>query len=405
MEFFRDTHIDFMKYRKFWIVISLVLLVIGVFAVFVHGKLNLGIDFAGGTQLTIKFRERPEIERLRELVAAAGLREAQIQRFGGEGANEAMIKTPTLGESEEGSREQIVSALDASFNAEAGGRFDLNQRGSDALAGLLVELDPDELVEQDPEIASNHYQLVADAIIERRQQDGLLDTWEALDGIPQVSEAVLRSLRESAWLGDFSVLGVENVGPQIGAELRRKGILAVVFSLIGMLAYIWYRFELRFGIGALMASVHDVLITLGLFSLAGFEFNLTTVAAFLTLVGYSVNDTVVVFDRVRENMRARRTLPLVDIMNLSLNQTLSRTVLTSGTTLLAVGSLLVLGGDVLRGFAFILTIGIVVGTYSSIYIASPFALLWEQIFGREGRNKGHRSPRGRDSRRARAASR
>ena len=182
-------------------------------------------------------------------------------------------------------------------------------------------------------------------------------------------------------MGQFSVLGAENVGPQIGSELRQKGILAVLSSLIGMLAYIWFRFELRFGIGALVAVVHDVAIVLGFYAIAEFEFNLTTIAAFLTLIGYSVNDSVVVFDRVRENIRRSRSRPLEETMNLSINQTLSRTVLTSGTTLLALGCLLFLGGDVLRGFAFILTIGIVVGTYSSIYVASPFALLWEQLFG------------------------
>jgi preprotein translocase subunit SecF len=154
-----------------------------------------------------------------------------------------------------------------------------------------------------------------------------------------------------------------------------------------MLAYIWYRFELRFGIGALIAVTHDVVIVLGLFALGGFEFNLTTIAGFLTLVGYSVNDSVVIFDRIRENMRRSRREPLVEIMNRSLNQTLSRTVLTSGTTLLAVGCLFFLGGDVLRGFGFILTTGVIVGTYSSVYVASPFALLWEQLAGRKGRSQ------------------
>ncbi len=199
--------------------------------------------------------------------------------------------------------------------------------------------------------------------------------------MPGVSPAALSVLRERAQLGNFAVVGVENVGPQMGRELREKGILAVLLSLLGMMGYIWLRFELRFGIGALMASIHDVLVCLGLFALFGFEFNLTTIAAFLTLVGYSVNDTVVIFDRVRENMRKTPQRPLVEVMNESLNQTLSRTVLTSGTTLLAVGSLLALGGDVLRGFSFVMTVGVFVGTYSSIYIASPFALLWEQLFG------------------------
>jgi preprotein translocase subunit SecF len=139
-----------------------------------------------------------------------------------------------------------------------------------------------------------------------------------------------------------------------------------------------------------MASIHDVLIALGLFALLDYEFNLTTIAAFLTLIGYSVNDTVVIFDRVRENMNKYPAKPMVELMNESLNQTLSRTVLTSGTTLLAVGSLFVLGGDVLRGFSFVMLIGIIVGTYSSLYIAGPFAILWEQLFG--GGKRGKRRP-------------
>jgi SecD/SecF fusion protein len=135
-----------------------------------------------------------------------------------------------------------------------------------------------------------------------------------------------------------------------------------------------------------MACLHDVLVTLGLFAFAGFEFNLTTIAAFLTLVGYSVNDTVVIFDRIRENMRKNRREPLIVIMNKSINQTLSRTILTGGSTLLALAALLIWGGDVIRGFAFVMTVGILVGTYSSIYIASPFALLWERLFGTQARS-------------------
>jgi preprotein translocase subunit SecF len=161
-----------------------------------------------------------------------------------------------------------------------------------------------------------------------------------------------------------------------------------------MLAYIWFRFELRFGIGAVMASLHDVLVTFGLFALVGYEFNLTTVAAFLTLIGYSVNDTVVIFDRIREDMRKSRRKPLIEVMNEAINQTLSRTIMTSGLTLLTCLALLFLGGDVLRGFAFVMTVGIIVGTYSSIYIASPFALLWENMFGASAKaaKRGERLP-------------
>jgi preprotein translocase subunit SecF len=186
-------------------------------------------------------------------------------------------------------------------------------------------------------------------------------------------------------LGTFTVTGVENVGPQIGEELRTQGFWAVVLSLIAMLGYIWIRFELRFGVGAVIALLHDVLITLGIYALMDYEFNLTTIAAFLTLVGYSVNDKVVIFDRVRENVRKSRRKPLVEIVNESINQTLSRTILTGGSTLLVLLCLLIWGGEVLRGFAFVMFVGILIGTYSSIYTACPFALLWEQLFGVQGK--------------------
>lgn len=390
MELFRDTNINFMKYRKFWVVVSLALVVVGIFSVFVHGRLNVGIDFAGGTQLTLQFSDEPRVNRIRDLIRAAGLEEVSIQRFGEEGSNEVLVKTPTLEGTEEGSRDVVVRALDAEYNQDLDAGLDLNRDGVDDITAVLVRRDPEGMLDgavSDQE-ARAHYEGVADAVLEVRREEGLIESWQQIENAPGVSPAVVSVLRQEADLGNFAVLGVENVGPQMGEELRRKGILAVVLSLLGMMIYIWIRFELRFGVGALMATIHDVLVGLGLFALAGFEFNLTTIAAFLTLVGYSVNDTVVIFDRVRENMQKTPSTPLIDLMNKSLNETLSRTFLTSSTTLVAVGSLLILGGDVLRGFAFVLTIGVVVGTYSSIYIASPFTLLWEQMFGREGRKRG-----------------
>lgn len=384
MDILANTNIDFMKYRKVLVLASLVLVVLSILVVFFGDHLNLGIDFAGGTQLTLKFRQEPSIDELRTLFVDAGISDAQIQGFGAPGDNEVLVRTSVVEGSEEGRRGELVKVLNDAFNAGDEEAFDLNQRGTEALAGLLVSLDPDGIGE-DADAKVAHYRGVAEAVAQVSREEGLIASWEALEGLEGLSEASLAALEERATLGEFAVLGAENVGPQIGAELRRKGILAVALSLLGMLGYIWFRFELRFGIGALVAAVHDVFITLGLFALVGFEFNLTTVAAFLTLVGYSVNDSVVVFDRVRENLRRARTEPLVEVMNRSLNQTLSRTALTSGTTLLAVGSLLFLGGEVLRGFAFIMTVGIVAGTYSSIYIASPFTLMWEERFGRQSR--------------------
>lgn len=382
MEILRDPNFDFMKYRRFWIGVSFATILAGLAGIFYLDRLNFGVDFAGGTQLTLKFRERPNVEELREVVASAGFRDAVIQRFGGETANETMIRTPIVGGSEEGSAARVMAALDGRFNTGRGGRSDLNQIGAPSLADLLVRLNPDGLA---GDAAAGHYQGIAEAVMAERKTLGLFSSWEELARAPGLSATALDTLRGGAVLGSYSVLGVENVGPQVGSELRRRGILAVVGALIGMLLYIWLRFELRFAVGSTMAVMHDVLITLGLFAWADLEFNLTTIAAFLTLIGYSVNDTVVTFDRVRENLRKRRSLDSVTLLNRSINQTLSRTILTGGTTLVAAGALYFFGGDVIRGFAFVMSVGVIVGTYSSIYIASPFALLWEQWFsGRRG---------------------
>ncbi len=383
MRIIKKTNIDFMKYRRIWVGVSAVLVLIGIYVVFIGGHLNLGIDFAGGTQVTAKFDQEPDMAALRAVLEDAGIPSPLVQRFGEPGANEVLIKTPVDPDNEEGRRDEIVTALDAWLGQSGASGFDLNRQGSDALAGWLAERNPDGVAGTTDEVRA-HYDTVAQAIAEVRRQEGRLTGVEMLRGLPQVSDATAQVLANQARFGRMAIMGAGNVSPQIGSEMRQRGVLAVSMALLGMLAYIWWRFEIRFGIGALVALVHDVFVSLALFTIAGFEFNLTTVAGFLTLVGYSVNDSVVVFDRVRENLRQMRSKPLVDIMNVSINQTLSRTILTSGTTLLAVGSLLFLGGDVLKGFAFILTVGVVAGTYSSIYIASPFTLLWENVFGNKG---------------------
>lgn len=378
MEILRDTNIDFMKYRKFWIIVSLALVLLGIFSVFVNKNLNVGVDFAGGTQLTLKFKEQPQVDELRTLLAQAGLEDPTIQSFGDDEANEVIARTRLIQGTEAGSREKVVAALNRRFNQGQAGKPDLNNIGADAVAALLVRANPQRLA---PPAAAPAYQKQAEAILAVRRDKGLFASWDEVQAIQGVTPAAVQALRQQAALGDYAIVGVESVGPQIGKELRSRGFWAVALSLLGMLVYIWIRFELRFGVGAVMACLHDVLVTLGLYALAGFEFNLTTIAAFLTLIGFSVNDTVVIFDRIRENMRKSRRKPLIEVMNESINQTLSRTILTGGATLLALTALLVLGGDVIRGFAFVMFVGILVGTYSSIYVASPFALLWEQMFG------------------------
>lgn len=390
MEILRNTKIDFMKHRRFWITVSFVVMAIGAVAVFFLGHLNMGIDFAGGTQLTLKFHQRPDVEQLRQVVSGAGIREPQIQRFGTEDKNEVIISTPLDETNAEGSAPAVLAALDGSFNSAVAGKSDLNRIGTLAVADLLAAGDPDGV---GPEAAPGHYAGIAESVLAERKRLGLFVSWDEVARAAGVSPRALATLQQSASIGSFAVLASGNVSPQVGSELRQRGFLAVIGAMLGMLAYIWLRFELRFGVGATMAVLHDVLITLGIYAFMGYEFNLTTVAAFLTLIGYSVNDTVVTFDRVRENMRKSRGGDLLTLINRSLNEMLSRTLLTGGTTILASMMLWLFGGEAIRGFAFIILIGIVVGTYSSIYIASPFAILWEEWFGPGGRfNRGKDAP-------------
>ena len=384
MQILHDTHIDFMKYRRFWIIVSFILVFVGFYTIFGPHKLNLGIDFAGGTQITVAFRGQPDLDRIRQVVEGQGFHAPTIQRYGDPSARQVIIKTSVTTGSEEGSRDKIVNALSRTFNQGQTG-LDLNVASSDTITQFLVQTDPEHVAARGPEAARAHYAPIAEAIYKERQHNGLFLNMDRVAKLPGVPPAVAAALQQGAHLGSFAVLGAENVGPQVGKELRSQGFWAVILSLLAMLAYIGFRFELRFGIGAIMASLHDVMVTLGLFALMGYEFNLTTVAAFLTLIGYSTNDTVVIFDRVRENMRKSRRKPLIEVMNESINETLSRTIMTGGLTFLTVLSLLILGGDVLRGFAFVMTVGIIVGTYSSIYVASPFALLWESLFGVNGK--------------------
>jgi preprotein translocase subunit SecF len=182
-----------------------------------------------------------------------------------------------------------------------------------------------------------------------------------------------------------SAIKVDVVGPTVGRQLEKKAVQATLFSMAGMLVYLWFRFQLIYGVAAVVACFHDTLITVGAFALTNQEISLTVIAAILTLVGYSMNDTIVVFDRIRENLRLSRREPLPDVVNRSINQTLSRTVLTSGLTFLTVLSLYIFGGEVLKGFSFALVVGILIGTYSSIAVAAPMLVAWQEWRGTKGK--------------------
>ncbi len=202
------------------------------------------------------------------------------------------------------------------------------------------------------------------------------------NNLAMLSGQIQSTLEGQYGKGKLEIRRTEMVGPQVGKDLRGKAIQAIIFAIIGMLIYVTFRFEFRFGVGAVIALVHDVLITLTAFSLLNLEIDLTIIAAFLTIVGYSVNDTVVICDRIRENMGKYHELPLAQIINRSLNETLSRTILTSGLTLLSVIALYLFGGSVLHNFAFALLVGMIAGVYSTVFIASPILIIWENWRGK-----------------------
>jgi len=266
----------------------------------------LGVDFRGGTQVQVKFEQAPDINRIRQAVAASGIKDSTIQpiqNINESGGNEVLISLPE--QQDESSldlgRKQIVDALQANYN------------------------------------------------------------------------------------NPFIVRNVQVVGPTVGRQLETKALLATLYSMLGMLVYLWFRFQLIYGVAAVVACFHDTLITVGAFALTNQEIILTVIAAILTLVGYSMNDTIVVFDRIRENLRLSRREALPDVVNRSINQTLSRTVLTSGLTFLTVLSLYIFGGQVLRGFSFALVVGILIGTYSSIAVAAPMLVAWQEWRGKRGK--------------------
>ena len=219
----------------------------------------------------------------------------------------------------------------------------------------------------------------------RASKGGLLSSLDQLSGVKGVTPQVLNVIKQQCALGPFTILSADVVGPKIGKDLQRQAILATLYALGGMLVYIAFRFEWIYGVAAVIAVFHDTIITIGLFSLFGKEISLTVVAALLTLVGYSMNDTIVVFDRIRENLKLMRRESLTNLINTSVNQTLSRTVLTSGLTLLTALSLFIFGGEVLNGFSFALVCGIIVGTYSSVFIASPILVFWQDLMDKRGK--------------------
>jgi preprotein translocase subunit SecF len=381
VEFFRNPNIDFLGKKWYFLAFSLVFSVAGVLSMLFWHGIPLGVDFSGGTLVYVKFAGTPNDNEIRASLDKAGLHQARIQRFGQPSNNEVLISLEEKETSEQAldrGKTQIINALET--NAPAG-KQDLNNAGSLTILNYLLEKDPQHLGTD----ANQRYSALARAITDYRDKTkgGVLHSFDELKGAAPAE--VLASLQNDFFLSSFGVRNVEIVGPQVGAQLRKQAALAVLYSLLGMLVYLWFRFELIYGVAAVVTVFHDTLITLGAFSLANKEVSLTVIAAILTLVGYSNNDTIVVFDRIRENLKLLRREKLADIVNKSINQTLSRTILTAGLTFLTVLALYLFGGEVLNGFSFALVIGILIGTYSSIAIAAPILVAYQEW--KQGRGK------------------
>jgi preprotein translocase SecF subunit len=468
VEIFKDPQINWIGSKKIFIGITIALMIIGAIAVQTRG-FKLGVDFSGGTLMTVRFKQMPSLDQIRSVLGEANIDTSRVilQPITNR-PNELIIRTPQKEGTTEAEhrvdedKRTIIRALQKlnSAGEVAANKLNINSVNAEAIEQELRQVDPLS-IKNEFFVGTHPYRQVGDQVVSYRdsQLKGyaqdlnfvqalnltapnmpnfdasrvkqiLLDKFYAgkidlnLNSTSEIEDALIRinplgnndvnaysaaakaitkyrtdrsgvinSLEEvqtqdvSADLlakmgpyfttGGWSVISADIVGPQVGADLRNRAIYVTLAALAGMLVYIAFRFEWIYGVAAVLAVFHDVMITLGLFSLFGWDIDLTVVAALLTLVGYSMNDTIVIFDRIRENLRTRRRENLVQITNDAINQTLSRTIITSGLTFLSVVAIVLFGGDVLRGFGLALTIGIIIGSYSSIAVASPIMLWWE----------------------------
>jgi len=378
VEFFHNVNIDFLGKKWYFLSFSLIFSVAGLLSLLFWHGIPWGVDFRGGTLVYVRFSHPPDVSAIRAAMDRAGLRNPKIQPYDQPSLNEVLIDLDVRETSEaalDQGKTKIINALETNPPA---GKQDLNNASSLAIKNYLMDKDPMHLGTD----AEAKYTAQAQAIVDFRDKvrGGVLSSLDELKGAQAVDPAAAASMPDGFYLSDFGVRNVEIVGPQVGGQLRTQAGLATLYSLLGMLVYLGFRFEWIYGIAAVVTVFHDTLITVGAFSLLAprFEISLTVIAAILTLIGYSNNDTIVVFDRIRENIKLMRREKLSEIVNRSINQTLSRTILTAGLTFLTVLALFLFGGEVLRGFSLALVIGILIGTYSSIAIAAPILVAYQE---------------------------
>lgn len=361
MRIFKNLNIDFLSRRKYFYMLSLGIFFIGVLNIVFRG-LEFGIDFLGGTEIAIEFDRPINISEVRVYVDKIGLGELELKTFGND---RSVLMRTELQELPSNLVPNLQRAIDRRIEAHFPG-----------LPRKVVNTSPNTITYEfdNPDTVATFVKYFTDegynagAVVESRNQVIIRTV---------ISDWIKESLKNKFPTNSFKILKEDRVGPKVGKELKQDAVLAIALSLLGILAYLWFRFKFIFSVGAVLALFHDVLITLGLYSILyglipglNLEIDLTIVGAFLTIIGYSVSDTVVIFDRVRENIKLHKTLPIYENINNALNKTMSRTILTGGSTLLSLFVLVLFGGEVLRAFAFTLFFGIIIGTYSSIFVAS-----------------------------------
>ncbi len=376
MEFFHNVNIDFLGKKWYFLAFSLIFSVAGLFSILFWHHIPWGVDFRGGTLVYVRFSHKPDVNAIRADLDRAGLKDPKIQPYDLPSLNEVLIDLDVRETSEKALDQGKVKIIQALEKNPPAGKTDLNNASFLAVKNYLMDKDPMHLGTD----ADQKYTAQAQAIVNFRDKvlGGVFASLDQLKGAPGVDPAVAAAVPENFYLSDFGVRDVAIVGPQVGGQLRTQAGLATLYSLLGMLVYLGLRFEWIYGLAAVVTVFHDTLITVGAFSLTNTEISLTVIAALLTLIGYSNNDTIVVFDRIRENIKLMRREKLADIVNRSINQTLSRTILTAGLTFLTVLALFLFGGEVLRGFSLALVIGILIGTYSSIAIAAPILVAYQE---------------------------
>ena len=381
MQFFKTPNINFMKYKFVALAVTGTVILAGALNIFLGKGLKMGVDFGGGTLIRVIFKNPTATGDIRAELSKAGLGESVIQESG-EPKREYLIRTLQVLTAADSQKEleahqelanRVVETLhgDDGKAEQAQGLKDLNTIDHAGLTAVLKPLLGDKAEEE------------ALKVIEFRAKKtsgpGIIEDFGLL-AQTGISPEAAKEIQSKTYLGKMNIVSKETVGPQAGADLRRKATMAVIWSLIGMLVYIGFRFKLEYGVSAIVTLTQDVLMALSVYSFTSREINLPIIAALLTIVGYSINDTVVVFDRVRENLKLMRKAPFAEILNRSINQSLGRTIITTGTVFLAVLSLFLFGGKSINDFAFIMLFGSLEGVYSTIYLSCPVVLFWTQIF-------------------------